>query len=93
LGVIIFTLKPEQTSSSTVKQNNQNEQGDEGGGELKSSGLTEGSKAANKVEGMTTSANDEAFLDMAELRKNYPDGVRYLSVDSADLSPEQKSML
>ncbi|MGA8883722.1 MAG: hypothetical protein WB445_08970 [Acinetobacter sp.] len=93
LGVIIFTLKPEQTSSSTVKQNNQNEQGDEGRGELKSSGLTEGSKAANKVEGMTTSANDEAFLDMAELRKNYPDGLRYLSVDSADLSPEQKSML
>jgi len=62
LGVIIFTLRPEQTSSSTVKQNNQNEQGYGGGGELKSSGLTEGSKAANKVEGMTTSANDEAFL-------------------------------
>ena len=25
LGVIVFTLKPEKTSSSSVKQNNQNE--------------------------------------------------------------------
>ena len=92
LGVIVFTLKPEKTSSSSVKQNNQNEQGYEGGGELKSSGLNGDNKATNKVEGMTTSTNDEAFLDMSELRKKYPDGVRYLNIDSSDLSPEQKAM-
>ena len=92
LGVIVFTLKPEKTSSSSVKQNNQNEQGYEGGDELKSSGLNGDNKATNKVEGMTTSTNDEAFLDMSELRKKYPDGVRYLNIDSSDLSPEQKAM-
>lgn len=92
LGVIVFTLKPEKTSSSSVKQNNQNEQGYEGGEELKSSGLNGDSKAANKVGGMTTSTNNEAFLDMSELRKKYPDGVRYLNIDSSDLSLEQKEM-
>ncbi|MGE8685436.1 MAG: hypothetical protein ACN6OV_13375 [Acinetobacter sp.] len=92
LGVIVFTLKPEKTSSSSVKQNNQNEQGYEDGDELKSSGLNGDSKAANKVGGMTTSTNNEAFLDMSELRKKYPDGVRYLNIDSSDLSLEQKEM-
>ncbi len=92
LGVIVFTLKPEKTSSSSVKQNNQNEQGYEGGDELKSSGLNGDRNATNKVGGMTTSTNNEAFLDMSELRKNYPDGVRYLNIDSSDLSLEQKEM-
>lgn len=83
-GVIIFTLKPEQTPSSTLKQNQQ-KQDHEGGSELRSSSV-------NQVEGMST-ATDDAFLDLAELRKRYPDGVRYLNIDHADVSAEQKSML
>ena len=64
LGVIVFTLKPEKTSSSSVKQNNQNEQGYEGGDELKSSGLKGDRNAKNRVGSMTTETNNEAFLDM-----------------------------
>lgn len=91
LGVIVFTMKPEIISSSADNQTNHNEEGYERG--VKTTGLDDEGEVPNKVESMTTSANDEAFLDMAELRKKYPDGVRYLDLNKADLSTEQRSML
>lgn len=94
LGVIVFELKPEKLSSLIVKQNSpNNEQATVGGSEAKSSALNEQSQFTQKVEAQTTSTNDDAFQDMAELRKMYPEGVRYLNIDRADLSPEQKLML
>lgn len=94
LGVIVFTLKPEKLPSLIVKQNSQNnEQGVAVGSEAKSSALNEQSQFTEKVEAKTTSINDTAFQDMAELRKMYPEGVRYLNIDHADLSPELKLML
>lgn len=91
LGVIVFAMKPEIISSSADNQTNHNEESSER--EVKTMDLDDEDGVSNKIESMTTSTNVEAFLDMAELRKMYPDGVRYLDLSKADLSTEQRSML
>jgi len=90
LAAIVIFLRLEKPSLPIEKQNDQNNnQSYENTLEPKLSSLDKGDESA-KVIG--TSSNDD-FLSMAKLRKLYPDGVRYLNIDSANLSTEQKAML
>lgn len=93
LGTIVFALKPKIATSSTENKINQKNENGYGEKLEKSSILSEDNKSINSAESMTTSIKDDSFSDMVELRKMYPEGVRYLNINEADLSTEQKAML
>lgn len=93
LGTIVFALKPEIALSSTENKINQKNENGYGEKLEKSSVFSEDNKSINSAESMTTSIKDDSFSDMVELRKIYPEGVRYLNINEADLSTEQKAML